>query len=161
MNRLVKFFWYISIIVFLITLLFVYAYLPGRVGVHADPAGIPDYYIDKATFFYTSIALFLLANIPLFILRRLLQKHWAESHVATQKSVGRLSLQKDLSNWLLSLATALNIFFIIGVVYLGIFNNAEGLDMWKFAPVVYAGPLLIGILFIVLLYIFFKKRPAR
>lgn len=160
MSRLVKFFWFLSIIIFLITLLFVYAYLPARVGINTGPGGLPDEFIDRSTFFYGSIGLFLLANVPIYILRKLLEKTWMEDRREELMSPARMKFRQNIIDWLLAFATALNVFFVLGMIYLGVFNSAEDLDIGLYAPLVYAGPLLIGILFLVLIYIFVKKKTA-
>lgn len=160
MSRLVKYFWFLSMFIFLITLLYVYAYLPGMVAIHAGPQGQADQFIERSTFFYVSVGFFLIANISFYVLKRLLQAIWLRKSSSGSATPARLSMREDVANWLLGFAAAINIFFVLILIYLAIFNNSEDMSLGMYAPLVYGGPVLMGILFLVLIYIFAKKREA-
>jgi uncharacterized membrane protein len=159
MSRLLKSFWLLSLVLFLIVLLYVYAYLPASVGVHAGPDGRADHFIEKSSFFYLSIGLFLLANAAIFILRKLLLRTWLRDTVTSQLSPARIGMRKDVIDWLYAFATTLNVFFILIMVFMAAFNTPDqAANQGISGALVYAGPLLIGIVFLALIYIFVKKR---
>lgn len=160
MSRLVKYFWFLSMFIFFVTLLYVYAYLPGMVGIHAGPQGNADQFIDRSTFFYVCVGLFIITNMSLYVLKRLLQAIWLRNSATASTTPARMSMREDVANWLLGFAAAINIFFVLILVYLAIFNNSEDMNQGMYSPLVYGGPVLIVIFFLVLIYIFAKKRSA-
>lgn len=161
MSRLVKYFWFLSMFIFLVALLYVYAYLPGMVGIQADPQGYVNEFVSRSTFFYVSVGIFLVANISLYVLKRMLETIWERGSSAGGTISARQSMRKDVADWLLGFAAAINIFFVLILVYLAIFNNSEDMNQGMYAPLVYGGPVLMAILFLILIYIFAKKRSAE
>lgn len=157
MGRLIKFSWVISSLMFLMVLLWVYAYMPDTVGIDNNITGPESERMSRETFFYLSLAIFAFANAALFALRKSLLLNTRSRQVAVSPS-RKEGLFLDLGNWSLSFAAGLNFFFILSILYLGFFNNPEGRDFAHYAPVVYGGPVIIGILFIALIYILLKKR---
>ncbi len=151
-SRIVKFIWLVSVVVFLAMLLWIYAYLPNRVGVMADYEGVADTFLSKGNFFYLAIGLFLLVNGSLFIMRRLLAP---DTYAPRNAKTG---LRADLADWMLGFAASLNVFFILSMTYLSIFNNQDGGDSSLFGSLVMVGPVLIALMLLVLVYLFFKKR---
>jgi hypothetical protein len=157
MRRIIKFIWLLSVVVFLAMLLWVYAYLPNRVGVMADYEGIADTFVSKGNFFYLALGLFLLVNGALFVMRRLLVPG-DFSTPKTPASVARAGLRADLADWMLGFAAALNFFFILAMSYLSVFNNPESGNVNFYGVLVGAGPVLVALMLLVLVYLFFKKR---
>jgi uncharacterized membrane protein len=152
-NRLIKFFWLISLVIFFAALLLVYAFLPDRVAIHANTAGMPDEFIARESFFYFSLIGFVGANVLLYVLRKLLLLTRR-----TARTERELQLREDLAGWLLGLAGTINFFFVLVMFFFGVFNNAEGFSTWHFALLVYTGPLLLVLIFVLLAYIFIKRR---
>lgn len=161
MSRLVKFLWFFSMLIFLIALLYVYAYMPGMVGIHAGPQGDADQFINRSTFFYVSIGIFLIANIAFYVLKKLLEEMWLRSSSSALVSPARMKRRADVADWLLGFAAALNFFFVLILIYLAMFNNSEDMSQGIYAPLVYGGPIMMGILFIILIFIFTKKRAVE
>ncbi len=157
MSRLVKFGWYFSIFLFLGVLLWVYAYLPNNVGIHADSRGAADEFLSKESLFYMLLGLFLLINVAFYALYKLIHLQYLKT-LNPHDLESKRSKKQDLADWLLGFAGVLNIFLILTMAYLGIFNNQEGVTISHYAPVVYAGPVLIGIMLLLLIFIFVKKR---
>jgi hypothetical protein len=157
MSRIIKFIWFLSVVVFLAMLLWVYAYLPNRVGIMADHEGIADTFVSKGNFFYLALGIFLLVNGALFVMRRLL----APGDFSTPKApalAARVGMRADLADWMLGFATALNLFFILTMSYLSVFNNPDGGNINFYGVLVITGPLLIALMLLVLVYLFLKKR---
>ncbi|EMR02195.1 DUF1648 domain-containing protein [Cesiribacter andamanensis] len=153
MNRLLKFFWLISLVVFFGALLLVYAFLPDRVAIHANTAGMPDEFVARELFFWTSLLGFVGVNALLYILRKLLLLTRR-----TTQSERELALRQDVAGWLLGLAGTINFFFVLVMAFFGVFNNAEGFSTGHFALLVYTGPLLLVLIFALLAWIFIRRK---
>lgn len=153
MNRFFKFFWIISILLFFGALLLVYAFLPDRVGIHANAGGMPDEFIKREIFFYTCLITFIVTNALLYLLYKLL--------MATRRSAPSeraLSLRQDLAGWMLGFAATLNFFYILVMFFFSSLNNAEALSDGHFALLVYTGPLFLALIFGLLVYILMRRR---
>lgn len=158
MSRMIKFIWLVSIFLFLVILLWVYAYLPAQVGVMANPGGAADTFISKNIFFYLSIGMFLLVNGVLFVMHKMLMPASLHAYRRNPVLSPKEALRADLASWMFGFAAALNIFFILGIYFLSVFNNPEGLELAYYGVLVFAGPVLIIGMLLVLVYLFFKKR---
>ena len=156
MIRFIKLGWYVSIALFLMVLLWVYSYLPANVGIHADSSGAADQFIQKTSLFYMLLGLFLLTNVVIYVLYKLITVQYLRP--GSMEQLPARALKQDLAYWLLGFSATLNLFYIFGMVYLSVFNNPEGIKLGYYAPVVFAGPVLIGTMLVVLIYIFLKKR---
>lgn len=155
MNRLLKFFWFVSLALFLAGILLVYAFLPDSVGITTNEWGMPDTFITKEHFFYLGLLAFLVANGLLFALYRLLMI--TRRSVRTAESI---ALRTDVGGWLLGFAASLNIFFIMIMSFFSLINTTENYDTGRYMILVYGGPLLLLLMFILLLYIL-KKRKGQ
>lgn len=156
MNRLIKFTWFLTTLLFLGVLLWEYAYLPQNVGILADPEGAPVEFISRENLFYVVLAIFSFSNAVIFALRKLILVSMQPNE--KREVPGKAGLKYDLSDWLLAFAASLNIFLIFGIIYLGFYNNSSGINLSAYGPLVYGGPIIMGILFLVLIYILLKKR---
>lgn len=156
MNRLVKFGWFLTGLLFLVVLLWVYAYMPKMVSIETGTGGVSSYLISRENIFYLSLAIFAFVNAILFSFRKLIVLN--QNGRGSVETPGKSRVKEDLAVWALGFAAALNIFFVFGILYMGFFSNPEGRNFAHYAPVVYAGPVLIGILLIILVYILLKKR---
>lgn len=153
MNRLLKFFWLVSLFIYLGGLLWIYSFLPDRVGFHVNMYGMPDEFIERSSFFYSSLFIFLLSNALLYALHKLLMV--TRRTAQTERA---LLLRQDLAGWLLGFAGALNLFFVMAMLFFGLFNSRENFDVNDYALLVYGGPLLLALMFGLLVYILLKNR---
>ena len=71
--RFGKVFYFLSILIFLITLLYWYASLPAMVGFQADEFGAVVQDFEKSSFFYTMAATFLMLNLLVMYLPKSLE----------------------------------------------------------------------------------------
>lgn len=79
MNRLFKFFWVVSLVLYLVGLLLIYAFLPDQVGVQANEWGMPDTFISKENFFYLWLLVWVNVQHYVGMWQQLLQcKTWAD-----------------------------------------------------------------------------------
>ncbi len=153
MNRLLKFFWLVSLVLYLVGLLLIYAFLPDRVGIQANEYGMPYEFVTREAFFYFSLITVIFANGLLYALNRLL--------LITRRSAQTdqsFALRTDLAAWLLGFAAALNIFFVFAMAFFGLFNSTENYDTNRFLLLVYGGPLLMALMFGLLAYILIKRK---
>lgn len=156
MQRLIKFTWFITALLFLGVLLWEYSYLPLNVGVLPGEDGETSGFISRENFFYIALAIFSFTNALLFGLRKLILRNMEQT--GKRESAGRAGLKQDLSDWMLGFAASLNLFFMLGLIYLGVYNNSDGINLGHYGPVVYGGPVLVIILLGILMYILLKKR---
>lgn len=156
MQRLIKFTWFITTLLFLGVLLWEYSYLPITVGVLPGEDGQTAVFISRENFFYIALAVFSFTNALLFGLRKLILQNMEQKRI--KESAGRTALKQDLSDWMLGFAASLNLFFMLGLIYLGVYNNSDGINLAHYGPVVYGGPVLVVILLGILFYILLKKR---
>lgn len=153
MNRLLKFFWFVSLGLFLAGILLVYAFLPDSVGIQTNEWGMPDTFITKEHFFYLGLLAFLVANGLLFALYRLLMI--TRRSVRTEQAI---ALRTDVGGWLLGFAASLNIFFIMIMSFFSLINTTENYDTGRYMILVYGGPLLLLLMFALLIYILMKRK---
>ena len=156
MSRLIKYLWFITVLALLASLLWIYASLPNEVGVLANEFGEANEFLEKNQFFYVFFGFFALINIILFGLRNMLVSQ--TERFSHQLDPSRRSLQLSLSQWMLAFASSLNIFFILALVYLAAFNSTDVNSLQTYQVLVYAGPVLIGLVLLSLIFIFLKKR---
>jgi hypothetical protein len=140
MKRVFSFIRIISLLFFLGGLLFVYAYLPENVSLYSDQLGTPIYFISKSQFFYYSFAFFLVVNLLLFVFGKMLDG------VPVTEGRGLFSSEEFKNKtliWLEVLISLINVFFVTGAAFIGVYNNRVNLDFNNFAYLVYLGTFLI------------------
>lgn len=137
----------------MVALLWIYSFLPDRVGYLANEFGMPDEFMERSTFFYSSLIAFLLTNGLLYALHKLLL-----ITRRTAQSEQSFALRQDLAGWLLGFGASLNAFFILAMGFFGLMNSREKFDINDYALLVWGGPLLLGLMFGVLVYILIKNR---
>lgn len=159
MQRLVKFTWFITTLLFLVVLLWEYSYLPQTVEVLGGAERETYGTLSRENFFYIVLAVFAFSNAMLFALRKLILMNIDQKE--KRESAGKVSLKKDISDWLLGFAGSLNVFLILALIYIGFYNNPSGVNFSHYSPLVYGGPVLMLILVGILIYILLKKRDGN
>ncbi len=154
MRKLVNFTWFLSFFGFFASLLISYAYLPERVGIHADSEGIADTFLTKENFFYIALAAFAVCNIIFFVLIRLMEAVPPSSALY----FGNESFKDNILGWLGGLATVVNLFLTFGVAYVAIFNNQKSDDLMPFRSLVYVAPMLALLSLGWLVFIFLNRH---
>lgn len=150
-KRLVNAFWGITILLFLGILMYAYANMPDKVGINEGPGGLPDAFIERDTFFYLSLLIFLLTNGIFFGLRNML--------AGKRRSIAaeRLYIAERLQAWLIAFAASLNLLFVFFIIYLGVFNNPDYLRLDDYVILVYLGPIIVLTALAFLPFVFFRK----
>lgn len=126
-NMILKIFkavWFVSMLAALANLLYVYAGLPEDVAVYEDQFDI--YYAGREGMFYS--AMFALAGLNVLV-------------YLFSKS---LTPREDFRTWLHGLVITVNIFFIIGLSFIGLYNSSEKFDFSRIGWVIYSSVALIA-----------------
>ena len=156
--RFGKFFYFFSVLVFLLTLLYFYAALPEQIGYQLDKSGSLIRAFDKNSFFYAWASGFLVFNLLTVYTPKTLE-------TKTNKRLHRIFPIGDpfrdyLLFWFYSFGGWVNLSLAIASLYIHTLNNQEDLgtvsyNFWFFLmPVILL--IWVGGLFILL----FKKFKA-
>lgn len=145
MQRLYKFFWGSSILLFLAVLLLVYSFLMERTSPELQQWGIESESQLRQWFFWGSLLVFLLVNIVLFVLHKTILR--ANKH---QPDLTKWRINKEIALWLLGLTASINIFLVTAMGFIGIMNNAEDLRLNDYTVMIYVGPAIMILMFVVL-----------
>lgn len=146
MNKFLKFFTNVSIVIFLVTLLLVYAFLPDPFGILFDKNGVSVQAISKGTFFYSSLFVFVIVQI-IFILFK-------------KGSETKFNIQRPyLFTWFQGFHLSVNLFIITNLIFIGFANNAVNYTYGSIQLLVYIGPLIV-ILWLVMLPVFMILKKS-
>ena len=121
--RIFKAIWFLSMLTTLAVLLFNYAGLPETVAVQED--GISQISINKEAFFYLCMSLLALINVLVFVINKLYTK------------------QTDFRTWFYGLVITFNIFFIISISLINVYNSSERFNYNNIAFAVYGSLVLL------------------
>ncbi len=125
----------LSVVLFLGTLLIVYAYAPVMVKLRPETTELQ---LHKESFFYFFIAVFVIINIALLAFEKLYEK----------------SIQKtEVKAWVRGFTFILNFYFALITGFIGVINNTQHLKLSGFAYLNYIGPFLIFSWIIGLIYL--------
>ena len=140
MIKFLKFFTNISIVIFLVALLFVYAFLADPLGILFDKNGSIIHEMSKDTFFYSTLFLFVIIQVILILFKK---------SIATKMKVQH----EYLNIWLQGFYLSINLFIIIMLIFIGFANNAVDYSYNSIQFLVYLAPLIV-ILWLVVLPVF-------
>ena len=121
--KLLKAIWFLSMLVTLGALLFVYASLPQEVLVQDDTEARVA--ISNELFFYLAMLLIAISNALVFVMAKVFKTN------------------EELRTWFYGLIITLNIFFIIGMNFISLYNSAEKFDYDRIALIIYGSLALI------------------
>ncbi len=158
MNRIIKFFQAIFIVLFFIVLLYVYAYMQEGVGYRFDNSGRSISSVSRETFFYTALAIFAFSNLLCLALVSALKKIPVQNQGDNPLVFSNLSFRESLLDWIRSFNVVLNFSYVCILIFLGMLNNSEYLSDLNYEILLFAGPLFIVIWFIILFTIIIKRK---
>jgi hypothetical protein len=141
--KIFKAVWFFSLLALLTSFLFIYASVPEQVIIH-ESSGTRT--ISREALFYSSIALFSVCNVTVFIISSLYKSRDAE----------------DFLCWIHGLLVSLNIFFIIALNFINLYNSNEKFNFGSIGYVIY-GSVVLVILWTVAwpVYTIFRKRISK
>ena len=121
--KLIKGVWFLSMLVALVALLYVYAGLPQEVIVQDE--GGERVAISNEAFFYIVMFLMAIANAMVYAMAKVFKNN------------------EDLRTWFYGLVTTLNIFFVIGMNMVSLYNSNEKYDFARIDFIIYGSVALI------------------
>jgi len=148
MFKVLKFLTNFTILVFLAVVLTVYAFMPQPAGILFDEEGKTIYSVPRDTFFYFSLFAFIAIQLIVFFFIKNLEKK-AEGDV----------MQRFLI-WSQGFNLAINLFFILFLVFIGLANNAVDYSFSSIQFILYAAPLVV-ILWVMLLPVWLYVKRGK
>ncbi|MFY8035564.1 MAG: hypothetical protein ACOVMQ_00280 [Cyclobacteriaceae bacterium] len=140
--KVFKAIWFLSLLIFLGVFMYNYAGLPEVVNLE-DSIDSP-LSLSREALFYSVLAVAAILNVFVFIISKL------------------YSSNPDFRGWFYGLITSLNIFLIIGVNFITLFNSAEKFDYSRIGNIIY-GSLMLVVLWVLAwpIYLLIKKISAK
>lgn len=121
--KIFKAIWFLSMLATLANLLYVYASLPALVIVQEE--GLNTVQLDREVLFYAVMGLIALVNVMVYLFSK------------------KLMPDELFRSWLHGLVITLNIFIIIGMSYLSLYNSAEQYDFSRLGFIIYGSVWLV------------------
>lgn len=121
--KLFKAIWFLSMLTVLGNLMYVYAGLPEEVSLNEGGT----FLIGRERLFYAAMGLIAMANVMVYLFSK------------------TLTPAEDFRSWLHGLVVTLNIFFIIGMSFIGLYNSAEKFDFARIGFIIYSSVGLVGL----------------
>jgi hypothetical protein len=115
--------WFLSAVLVLMVLLYVYASLPQSVVIQQD--GVKQAMLSRDAFFYVALGFVTLINSMVYLIRKVFLR------------------QEAFRTWFHGLIIAMNGFFIVCLFLINSFNSGENFDFSRIGFVVYASIGLI------------------
>jgi len=116
--------WFFSLVAFLGFFMYVYASLPDPVTVMDNPEQIT---LGKETVFYAILITIAVFNMFVYVFRSLNKTEEGEGFVS----------------WFYGLVICLNLFFIVAVSYISLFNSGERFEYERIGPIIYGSVALM------------------
>lgn len=117
--------WFISFLAVVANLMWVYAGLPEQVVVKELETS--SYAIGREVLFYSWLAIIGIVNVMIYLFG---------------KSV---TPDEGFRTWLTGLIISLNVFLVIGLSFIGLYNSNENFDFSRVGVVLYFGVGLVGL----------------
>jgi hypothetical protein len=115
--------WFLSMVVMLVSLLYVYAGLPEEVIVQEDEASVAI--LPRDTFFYIVMIAGCFINVLVFLISKLMARDTL------------------FRTWFYGFMVTLNFFMIISLFFVSVYNSAEKFDYGRISFIIYGSVGLI------------------
>lgn len=140
--KIVRFLWFLSVLIFLAVLLFTYAGLPEEVKIQDETAA--GFTATKEGLFYGMLVLIALVNSLVFIIKSFYAKN------------------EDYQTWVNAFIASMNIFFTLSIMYIGSLNSTEKFDYTMIGYTISGSLiLLVAIGICGPLYLIYKRLSAK
>ena len=123
--KILKVIWVFSLLGTMASFMYVYAGLPENVIVNENPETIT---LTKETVFYIALAVIAIANALVF----------AVSRIFSEK-------EEDFKAWFYGLIACANLFFVIGLSFISLYNSNEKYDFARLGVIIYGS---VGLLLV-------------
>lgn len=139
--RFGKAFYFLSIILFVFFLLYFYSALPEKVGYNYGENGLSPDRLDKGTFFYGMIVLFIILNMIVLLPPKLLE---TKNHSGLVRIFPKGDNYRDyFLGWFYSFGGILNLSLALMVFYTHSINNQNEIQAGEFSFFFYMIPLFL------------------
>ncbi|MFY0626642.1 MAG: hypothetical protein JXR07_10115 [Reichenbachiella sp.] len=153
MYKIIKFSYWLSIPIFLASLMYVYAMLPNIIGVLFDGNGGVEYQSNKSTLFYVSMAFFIGVNFLIRLYQNINKRHQG----IDANNLDEISKEAESFHWFTGLSLFLNMTLTFLLFFIGIYHSRD-IDVNQYWFLIYLGPLfLLGWFFYGIYFRFFAK----
>ena len=115
--------WFLSVLSVLANLLYIYATLPEQVIIQED--GATQVSVGREVMFYTVVIVLALVNVLVYVIGKFFPR------------------DEEFRAWFHGLIMTINIFFIVGISLVGLYNSAEKFDYSRIGFVIYGSLGLI------------------
>ncbi len=122
--RIFRSIWFLSVLAILAALLYHYAKLPEEVVIGQEEVNFVT--ISRDAFFYIAVALLACINVTVFVVRKLAQK------------------VEVFQAWFHGLISVINLFLIIGLSLISLFNSNESFRFGEIGFIIYGSMMLIA-----------------
>lgn len=148
MQRFLKLFWVITCIVFMVVLFYVYAYLSEEFNI------ANQIILGRSQFFYLMLGTFGMLSLLLYSIRRFFELHPSFKNNTT-------TFQNDIVNWLISFSGVVNVVLILGMIFVAMDNNPDGMRHSIPFFFIYFGPVLVGIWAVLLVVVLGRRVVSK
>ncbi|HYC85158.1 MAG TPA: hypothetical protein VEB86_08040 [Chryseosolibacter sp.] len=121
--KLFKGLWFVSVLIVLANLLYVYASLPEEVVIQQE--GVDRVLANRELLFYVMTLLLVLTNALVYVMRKFHEQ------------------DQNFRAWFHGLIITMNIFFVLGMNVIQVYNSAEKFDFSRIGFIVYASVALV------------------
>jgi hypothetical protein len=121
--KLFKAGWFLSMLAVLANLLYVYASLPEQVSLGEQ--GLEVYSVGREAFFYAAMILIGIGNLIVYLFSK------------------KLTPDEEFRTWVHGLVITINIFFIVGMSFITLYNSAERYDFERIKLIIYSSVGLV------------------
>ncbi|PIB35321.1 hypothetical protein BFP72_07875 [Reichenbachiella sp. 5M10] len=128
--------------------------MPESVGVYFDEDGLVKESLSKSNFFYVCIGLFALTNGMIFIYRRLVSSQVNHDLIDFQ----HMTRVESNYHWWNGLSLMINVFYILSIIFIGLYHSKEKFDITDYTALVVLGPLFIVLWIFWFIYLQFTKK---
>jgi hypothetical protein len=154
-SRFAKAFHLLSVMLFVILFMYIYAALPENVAYQIDDAGMPVRSIARDTFFWIGIVTFIVLNLILLTPGKMIEKK-ATANLRKLFPTGDPFRDKMLG-WIYSFAAVINVSTVIIAFYVHSINNQYEIRSEEFNPFFYMIPLFF-LVWIILLFVILGNK---
>jgi len=144
--------WFFSILGVLGFFMYTYASLPDPIVVMDDTDQIR---VSKETWFYSVLFLVAIFNMFVYVFRALNRSR----SVSLGQSAAQRQEGEDFVSWFYGLVICFNLFMIVSVSYISLFNGGERFEYQRIGVIIYGSvALMIAWTFAWPVYLIFAKR---
>jgi hypothetical protein len=115
--KILKVIWFCSFLVVLGSFMYVYAGLPEKVVVNEQTEAV---ILSRDTLFYTVLAVIAIANALVFVVSRIFPQQ-----------------DENFKAWFYGLIACANLFFVVGLNFISLYNSNEKYDFERLGPIIY------------------------